>query len=90
MRDQHSDFRHISAKFTGQLILVDKGELYACRIKQNLMNHIISSLRVLDHSVKDDEERSNHDWQHDRVSSIEWIFLYQISKNHERNGEPHE
>ena len=90
MRDQHSYFRHISSQLSGQLILVDESELYSRGVKQNLMNHIVSSLRVLDHSVKDNEKRSDHDRQHDRVSSVEWIFLYQVTESHKRNGKPHE
>ncbi len=62
------------------LVLVDKGELAASLVEQHLVNHPIRTARIDHSTVENGEPGDDHDRQHDRICSIEWVLLDQEAK----------
>lgn len=59
------------------LIPVYESQLTACLVEQDGLDHAISAARVCNSAIEREEPEGNHDRQHDRVSAIERIFLYE-------------
>jgi len=68
-------FSIMSENATRSLIPINESQLHARLVEKNGLHHAVSAARVGDHAVKCEGPEDDHYWQHNRVSSVERVFL---------------
>ena len=66
---------HMAENAPGGLILVDECQFRSRLIEQDLLDHPVGPPRIDHGSIQRRHPHKHHDWQHDRVGSIERVLL---------------
>lgn len=64
-----------------ELVLVNKSQLCARGVHQDLVDHHVGDLGVLYHAGDEGETSQHHGWEHDGVALVERVFLDQVHQN---------